>query len=63
MQRGKRLTLRGTLPPKPGDGFKPKQYNISPGLPATPEELKLAIVKAIEIDTDLIYGRFGWSVD
>ena len=63
MQRGKRLTLRGTLPPKPGDGYKPKQYTISPGLPATPEGLKLAVVEAQKIEADLIYGRFSWAID
>lgn len=63
MQRGKRLTLRGTLPPKPGDGYKPKQYTISPGLPATPCGLKLAIVEAQKIEADLIYGRFSWNCD
>ena len=63
MQRGKRLSLRGTLPPKPGDGTKPKQYTISPRLPATPEGLKLAIVQAQKIEADLIYDRFSWKVD
>lgn len=63
MQRGERLTLRGTLPPKPGHGSKSKQYTISTGLPATPEGLKLAIVKAQEIEADLIYDRFIWDLD
>ncbi len=63
MQRGKRLALRGTLPPKPGDGAKPKQYTISTGLPATPEGVKLAVVKAQKIEADLIYDRFSWSPD
>lgn len=63
MQRGKRLTLRGTLPPKPGDGTKPKQYTISPGMPSTPEGLKLAIIEAQKIEADLVYGRFNWNVD
>lgn len=63
MQRGQRLTLRGTLPPKPGDGIKPKQYTISPGLPATTEGLKLAIIEAQKIEADLIYGRYSWDID
>ena len=62
MVRGKRLTLRGTLPPKPGDGTKPKQYTISPGLPASPEGLKLAVVQAQKIEADLIYDRFSWRI-
>ena len=63
MQRGQRLTLRGTLPPKPGDGDKPKQYTISPGLPATAEGLKIAVIKAQKIEADLIYGRFSWETE
>lgn len=63
MQRGQRLTLRGTLPPKPGDGEKPKQYTISPGLPATAEGLKIAVIKAQNIEADLIYGRFSWEAE
>jgi hypothetical protein len=63
MQRGKRLTLRGTLPPKPGDGLKPKQYSISTGLPATNEGLKLAIIQAQKIEAELIYDRFSWKAD
>jgi hypothetical protein len=63
MQRGQRLTLRGKLPPKPGDGDKPKQYTISPGLPATAEGLKIAVIKAQKIEADLIYGRFDWETE
>lgn len=63
MQRGSRLTLRGTLPPKPGSGNKPKQYTISPGLSATAEGLKLAVIYAQKIEADLIYGRFSWTAD
>lgn len=63
MPRGKRLALRGTLPPKPGDGHKPKRYTISTGLPATPQGLKLALVKAQKIEADLIYERFCWNKD
>ncbi|MDJ0536871.1 MAG: hypothetical protein QNJ70_31025 [Xenococcaceae cyanobacterium MO_207.B15] len=63
MQRGKLLTLRAKLPPKPGDGDKPKQYTISTGLPATTEGLKLAVIKAQEIQADLIYDRFSWDAD
>ncbi|MEM8829503.1 MAG: hypothetical protein AAGE96_09115 [Cyanobacteria bacterium P01_G01_bin.19] len=62
-QRGKRLSMRGTLPPKAGDGNKPKQYTLSPGLPATPEGLRLALAKAQKIEGDLVYGRFSWEAD
>jgi hypothetical protein len=62
MQRGNRLALRGTFPPKPNDGIKPKQYTISPGLPATKEGLKLTLVEAQKIEADLIYDRFSWNL-
>ncbi len=43
LRRGKFSSLRGTLPPKPGDGIKPKRYTISMGLPATRQGLQIAI--------------------
>ena len=60
--RGKKLSLRATLPPKPGDGYKNKQYTLSPGFPATDEGLKLTLIEAQRIEADLIYGRFSWDV-
>ena len=63
MQRGQRLSLRGRLPPKSGEGSKLKQYTISTGLPATSDGLKLAVIEAQKIEADLIYGRFSWAVD
>lgn len=62
-QRGNRLILRATLPPKPGQGIKPRQYTLSTGLPVTSEGLKLAVIEAQKIEADLIYGRFSWSED
>lgn len=59
--RGNKLSLRATLPPKPGDGNKPKRYMMSTGLPATAEGLKLAVIKAQQIESDLIYDRFSWT--
>ena len=52
VKRGKRLILRATLPPKPGDGVKNKQYTISTGLEATSLGLKLAIAKSQELEAD-----------
>jgi integrase len=60
-QRGTRLILRATLPPKAGQGSKNKQFTISTGLPSTPEGLKLALIEAQKIEGDLIYGRFSWG--
>lgn len=61
IKRGSKLSLRATLPPKPGDGVKPKRYTISPGFSATAEGLKLTVVEAQRIEADLIYGRFSWE--
>ena len=62
IRRGSKLSLRATLPPKPGDGNKPKRYTISPGFSATAEGLKLTLIEAQRIEADLIYGRFSWDV-
>ena len=62
IRRGSKLTLRATLPPKPGDGNKPKRYTLSPGFSATAEGLKLTLVEAQRIEADLIYGRFSWDI-
>ena len=61
-QRGKKLSLRATLPPKPGDGNKNKQYTLFPGFPATDEDLRLTLIEAQRIEADLVYGRFSWDV-
>ncbi len=62
IQRGNTLSLRATLPPKPGDGYKNKQYTLSPGFNATDEGLQLTLIEAQQIEADLIYGRFSWDV-
>ena len=61
LRRGKVLSLRGILPPKPGDGNKPKRYTISTGLPANKQGLTLAVAKAQQIEIDLLYERFTWG--
>lgn len=61
IKRGKKLSLRATLPPKHGDGTKPKRYTLSTGLPLTSEGLKLALAKAQQLEADLIYERFSWN--
>lgn len=60
-QRGGKLSIRGTFPPKPGDGDRPKSYEISTGKPATPAGLKVAAAIAQEIDSLLIRDKFDWS--
>lgn len=60
-QRGKKLSIRGTFPPKPGDGDRDKSYEISTGKPATPAGLKQAKGIAEEIDGLLIREKFDWK--
>lgn len=62
IQRGQKLALRGTFPPKPGQGEKPKQYTISLGLPVNLDGIKIALIKAQSIEADLIYDRFSWQI-
>lgn len=63
IKRGNRLALRATLPPKPGDGTKNKQYIISPGFPASDIGVQLAVIKAQKIEADLFYDRPIWETD
>jgi integrase len=60
-QKGDRLYLRATLPPKPGDGDKPKQYELSTGYGAHSEGLRFAKAKALEIEGQLLREAFDWT--
>ena len=61
LHRGNTLALRGVLPPKPGDGHKPKRYTLSYGLPANKQGLQIALAKAQQLEIDLLYDRFNWG--
>ena len=52
--QGKRLYLRATLPPKPGDGDRAKQSDLSTGCAATPAGLKIARAKAQEVESPFV---------
>ena len=58
-QKGNRLYLRATLPPKNGDGAW-KQHEIKTGCPATDQGIKAAFGKAQRLESDLIFDRFDW---
>jgi HPt (histidine-containing phosphotransfer) domain-containing protein len=60
-QRGSRLSIRGTFPPKPGDGSKAKSYEIATGKPANAAGLKQAAAIAQEIESLLIRDKFDWA--
>jgi integrase len=58
--RGRKLSLRGTLPPKPGES-KAKQTYLTLGLDDTPYGLKMAELKAHEVWAQLGQGTFQWQ--
>ncbi|MEM9446905.1 MAG: hypothetical protein AAGA75_00040 [Cyanobacteria bacterium P01_E01_bin.6] len=61
MQRGERLYLRGTLPPKPGSGkLKAHQQEISLKIYANPAGLEYAESKAMELGALIAQKRFSW---
>ncbi|MEG4149432.1 hypothetical protein [Microcoleus sp. Pol12B5] len=60
-QKGDRLYLRATLPPKPGEGDKPKRYELSTGYGAHAEGLRFAKAKALEIEGQLLREKFDWT--
>lgn len=60
-RRGQKLSLRGTLPPRPGSArLNASQQRISLNLPATPIGLKQAEQQAKIIAAQLIQNSFDW---
>jgi integrase len=60
-RRGQKLSLRATLPPRPGSPrLKPHQQRISLNLPATPAGLKQAEQEAKVVAAQLIQNTFSW---
>lgn len=61
-QRGQRLSLRGVLPPRPGNHQRqPHQQRLALKLPATVEGLKRAEQEAKIIAAALIQNTFNWQ--
>jgi hypothetical protein len=61
-RRGKKLCLRGTLPPKPGSNrLRPFQQRLSLGLPATASGLRQIEQEAKVIAAQLIQNTFSWQ--
>ncbi|NJO42285.1 MAG: site-specific integrase [Cyanobacteria bacterium CRU_2_1] len=61
-RRGKKLSLRGTLPPRPGsDRLRAYQQRISLNIPATATGLKQAEQEAKIIAAQLIQNTFDWQ--
>ena len=62
LQRGRKLSLRATLLPKPGHGkSKPSQQTIATGKYATPAGLEEAEALAMELRAQLQRGQFNWE--
>lgn len=60
-RRGQKLSLRGTLPPRPGSArLRSHQQRISLNLPATPSGLKQAEQQVKIIAAQLIQNTFDW---
>jgi len=61
-QRGDRLWLRATLPPKPGSGkVKPYQQGIALGIYANSSGLKRARAEALTVGGLLACKQFSWE--
>lgn len=62
LQRGGRLSLRGTFPPKPGSGrTRPSQQTIALGVKAIPAGFRYAEARAMEVAGLLAQNRFEWE--
>lgn len=62
LRRGNYLSLRGTLPPKPGKAGKSHQQIIALGLKATPYGLRSAVAKAKAVSVALDSNSFDWGL-
>ncbi|WOB42990.1 site-specific integrase [Thermoleptolyngbya oregonensis NK1-22] len=61
-QRGGRLLLRGTFPPRPGsEKTQPYQQRLALGYHANPAGLKLAELEAKKVGAALDAGEFTWE--
>lgn len=60
IQRGNRLALRATLPPKSGD-VKSTQQIVSLGVFANPAGFKRAESEALRLSSEIALGRFDWQ--
>ena len=62
-QKGGRIYLRGTLPPKPGSGkTEPYQQRINRGYFFNPAGIKRAEADANQVNRDLMMELFDWKV-
>ena len=61
-RRGTKLSLRATLPPRPGSGKdRPHQQRIPIGVTASPAGLRRALAEAKKLGGDLALKQFDWA--
>ena len=61
LARGNKLSLRATVPAKPGQGNKPSQKVISLGLYFNDAGIKMAEIKAQKLSGELALDKFSWD--
>lgn len=61
-QKGRRLYLRSTLPPKPGSDRPPHQQEISLGVYANPEGMEHAKQEALKLGAAIATKSFSWDL-
>lgn len=61
-KRGNKLSLRGKMPPKPGNTFiKPYRQTIALNIYANAAGIKVTEKKAQEMGAAIALGKFDWS--
>ena len=60
-RRNRKLSLRGSLPCKHGEGRGNRQQTIALGIFANPAGVKVEIAKAQRLESDLNLDRFDWA--
>ncbi|MDV3351267.1 hypothetical protein QGP82_21365 [Leptothoe sp. LEGE 181152] len=60
-RRGEKLSLRGSLPKKKGEGSGNKQRWLQLGIVANPEGVKVALARAQKAESDLMLKQWNWA--
>ena len=60
-RRVDKLSLRGSLPKKPGEGRGNRQQTIALGIFANPDGVRVALAKAQRLESALNLDKFNWS--
>ncbi|MEO1182162.1 MAG: hypothetical protein AAFX51_15225, partial [Cyanobacteria bacterium J06636_28] len=60
-RRGEKLSLRGSLPKKKGEGSGNKQRWLQLGIVASPDGVKVALARAQKAESDLMLKQWNWA--